>query len=311
MRPKRIAAIDIGTVTTRLLIADAVPDESIARGIRIEDVAKETRITHLGEGLAKSGYLSVEAIARVTSALSDYVELVKTHGADELRVYATSASRDAKNSAEFFEAVHELGLFPELISGDFEAELSFAGASYGREIKNLLVCDPGGGSTEFIFKESPESEIFARSIDIGARRLSDMFVEHDPVLESEYAAMSAYIDEQIAPYFESLPKAPEELIGVAGTATTMVTIKFKMEHYDKDFVQGQIVSREELEAIAKDLASKSLKERQAIVGLEPDRAHVAPAGGLILSRIMHFSGLDKMTISDNDVLYGIILNAAT
>lgn len=306
----RIAVIDIGTVTTRLLIANVTQSRTNPDRWHIEDLEKEMRITHLGEGLSESGLISEDAKNRVIAVLRIYAEMVSENAPEKDIWIATSAVRDASNGEEFLEEVSSFGIDVRLISGELEAELSYEGATFGRGGKGVLVADPGGGSTELVFMNPKDGTLYAESINVGARRLTDMFIKHDPVTEEEYQAMGDYIDSLFAPYFENLPSPVNELVVLAGTATTLVTIKYKMAQYDKDFVQGQRITAEELDEISARLARKSLHERQEIVGLEPERAHVAPAGGLILKKILEHSGLDQMTISDNDILYGVALAAA-
>lgn len=298
----RIAVIDIGTMTTRLLIADFLDGE-------IHELVKEMKITHLGLGLNDTGVISADASKRVLATLIRYKEIIDANKVDQVLAIATSAVRDAQNGAEFLASVHKLGIPAGLISGELEAKLAFAGATYGREREKILVCDVGGGSTELSFRTSAEDEIFSQSFELGARRLNDMFFKHDPVTADEREALLRHVEFTLKDYFASLPTQASELIALAGSATTLVTIKFGMTEYDKDFVQGQKISQNELDKIAHELITKNLDERQKICGLEPERAHVAHAGALILQKVLELSGVPEMTISDNDILYGIILNA--
>ena len=303
----RIAAIDIGTVTTRLLIADC--NEGVT-----SDVVRELRITHLGEGLVATGKLSQGGIERVVSAAKEFVRIIAENNVDYVQCVATSAARDGSNGEDLLERLSTLGLEPMIISGDIEAGLSFAGASYKRRGQRLLVMDPGGGSTELIYGdtinssgESARTIHAATSIDVGSRRITEMFLKSDPPTLGELTEARAYIRDHFVRFFDNLVGPIGELIGVAGTATTMATIKLGLETYNPDAINGTVITKDELSAILDRFVSVSCAQRKQIRGLEPARAGVIVAGALILEQALDLSECRTITISDNDLLYGIIL----
>lgn len=299
----RIAAVDIGTVTTRLLVA-----ERDGAG-HIEVLERDLEITQLGKGLAESGRLSTEGIAAVCDALARFKREIERLGADLVVPIATSAARDASNGDEFLETAAATGIKPLIVPGRVEAALSFAGATYGRDVHNLLVMDPGGGSTEYIYAGSGEDTPITRSIDIGSRRLTDMFFHHDPPLNEELEEARAYIVALVSAYRATLPEAPEELVAVAGTATSLVTMLYKMDVYDPALVHGQVVSTIQVEDLFGMLRVLTEAERREVAGLEPKRAGVILAGELIILETLRLFDLGQVTISDNDLLYGIVLQA--
>jgi exopolyphosphatase/guanosine-5'-triphosphate,3'-diphosphate pyrophosphatase len=311
----RQAAIDIGTVTTRLLIADV--DGGVVR-----EVLRDVRITQLGEGLADTGRLSAAGLGAVSAALAEYADLIERHQVARVRCVATSASRDASNAADLFACAAAVGITPEIIPGSEEALLSFAGATYRRCGSGLLVMDPGGGSTEYVLGEAAGGAVdggdggdgtdgtrvaFARSLDIGSRRLTDMFVKSDPPTPGELARVSAYVEAALSEIVPQLAGSVRELIAVAGTATSMVTMKYGLTEYDPARVQGQVITRADMELLVEALAARTLAQRQRIPGLDPKRAGVITAGALIILTTLELLDLPSFTASDTDLLYGIVL----
>lgn len=300
----RVAAVDIGTVTMRLLIADVEADV-------ITELHRDIELTHIGKNLSETGRLNDEGMQSAFQTWERFKVAVDEFEPNRVICVATSASRDAANSDEFLTGMAKRGLAIHIIPGEREALLSFRGATYQRNVEDLLVIDPGGGSTECIFSRdgSEASGLVMRSLDIGSRRLTDMFLHEPRATSAEVEATRAYVGSLFKPFFATLPSAPKELVAMAGTATTLVTMRDKMTDYDPIRVHGQQVSDAEIDAIIAELASKTLEERMAIVGLEPKRAGVILAGVLVISEIMRLSGLSRVTISDYDILYGIILSA--
>lgn len=300
----RVAAIDIGTVTMRLLIAD------VEAGV-ITELHRDIELTHIGKNLSETGRLNDEGMQSAFQAWERFKIAVDALVPDHVFCVATSASRDAANSNEFLAGMAKRGLALHIIPGEREALLSFRGATYQRNVEDVLVIDPGGGSTECIFSHdgNEASGLAMRSLDIGSRRLTDMFMHQPCASIEEIEATRAYVGSLFNPFFATLSYAPKELVAMAGTATTLVTMRDKMTDYEPTLVHGQQVSDAEIDAIITELASKTLEERRAIVGLEPKRAGVILAGVLIISEIMRLSGLSRVTISDYDILYGIILSA--
>ncbi|MDR1775669.1 MAG: Ppx/GppA family phosphatase [Actinomycetes bacterium] len=304
----RRAAIDIGTVTTRLLIADVTGDGQITECERI------VRITQLGRGLAQTGRLGTAGLQAVLDQLDVYAALIADYcvAPENLRAVATSAARDAANANELLSAAAARGVPIQVIDGDTEARLAYTGATYGRMGRDLLVCDPGGGSTEFVLGDRDADGIrlgFARSLDIGSRRLTDMFLQADPPTPGQLADCRDYVCSQIDAVRDALPRNPRELIAVAGTATSMVTVKHGIVDYRPALVQGQVITRADMEMLVTAFATVPTAVRATIPGLEPDRAGVVLAGALILAGVLDVLGLDRFTVSDTDLLHGLVLTA--
>ena len=300
---RRIAAIDIGTVTMRLLIAD-IDEQGIIR-----EVLRDICLTHVGKNLTETGELHAEGMQRAFEAQERFAGSIAAHHVEQVIGVATSATRDASNSDEFLWGLSARGLDVHIIEGEREAALSFAGATYGRSANDLLVIDPGGGSTECVFAHDAGAKLQLRSLDIGSRRLTDMFMHEQRATSSEMDATRVYVRRLFEPYFEQLDNEPAELVAVAGTATSLVTIAQSMQEYDPARVHGQKMSIGEIDAIIEQLAQRTVEERKDIVGLEPKRASVILAGVIIIDEILKATGLNSVTISDYDILYGIILSA--
>lgn len=305
---RRLAAVDIGTVTTRLLVADVDGDS-------ITEIERSTDITHLGEGLTETGRLSTEAMARVADVISGYVERCKELGVEGVSAVATSASRDAANGEEFEALLASRGMRPEIIAGKREAELSFRGAAFERRGDGLLVVDCGGGSTELILGDSHDAEgspeirvTAARSLDVGSRRMSELFLTSDPPTPGEMQEARSWAAGEFRPFFDMLDDRPCEFVGVAGTATSLAAIEQELVEYDSERVHGYVVSGSALSDMLEMLAAMPLAKRREVVGLHPARAGVIVAGALILETVLALSGLDSMTVSEHDILYGILLD---
>jgi exopolyphosphatase / guanosine-5'-triphosphate,3'-diphosphate pyrophosphatase len=306
---KRLAAIDIGTVTTRLLVADVSADGLV-------EVRRCTDITHLGEGLTATGRLSEAAMERVADVMSRYAETIAELGVERVTAMATSASRDAENGDDFLQLLAEHGVVPEIIPGEREAQLSFAGATSDvREADGLLVVDLGGGSTELILGDVRHEDgarvaeiVRARSVDVGSKRLTELFLHSDPATSGEIAQAREWAAAQLKPYFDGLRERAEQMIAVAGTATSLSAIHQELAFYDSARVHGSCLSGSELADLTETLAAMTLEERRHVVGLHPDRAAVIVAGALILETVLALSGLDSATVSEHDILYGILLD---
>jgi exopolyphosphatase/guanosine-5'-triphosphate,3'-diphosphate pyrophosphatase len=305
----RIAAVDIGTVTTRLLVADVGSESMI-------EVARSTDITHLGEGLTATGRLSDAAIGRVVAVIERYVSTARELGAERTIAMATSASRDAANGGEFSDALAAVGLELSIIDGAREAELSFAGATHERSGEDLLVVDCGGGSTELVLGSvtsggngrSTHIEV-ARSVDIGSKRMTELFLASDPPTADELDAARSWAAEELRVYFDHLDSRPREMIAVAGTATSLAAIQLDLAVYDASRVHGFELSGSDLSELLEMLAALDLSSRRQVTGLHPDRAGVIVAGALILETVLALAGLDRMIVSEHDILYGILIDA--
>lgn len=307
----RYGALDIGTVTCRLLVAD-VEDG------RIIDVDKEYAITDLGVGVDATGRLSEAAIERVLACVDRYLEVLARYDTPEhpvrrLIAMATSASRDAANGPEFAARLAERGVTLAVIPGSREAQLTFLGASSDFPGENLLVVDIGGGSTEVVAGRFGEDPVASHSFNIGCCRVTERFFRDDPPTPDQMDAARQWIRETMAPYFEGLATAGfaiDRVVAVAGTATSVVSIREAMEVYDSSRVHKAVVAAGELAAIEERLAAEPLEERKTTVGLDPKRAGVIVAGFVILEEVLALAGADAYTASESDILHGMIFEAA-
>ena len=309
-KAQRIAAFDIGTVTCRLLLAE-VEDGSLV------ELERRCSITNLGVGVDKTGVLKDDAIQRVMAKIGEYVAIVNSYKDDEhpsipIVAVATSAARDARNSAELVGRLRKMGVELSVIEGSREAALSFRGAARGYEGENLLVADIGGGSTEVVLGVGGKEPRRSHSFNIGCRRVTERFYVSDPPSEDECLAARAWAREQFAPYFEDARSsgiAIDRIVAVAGTATSVVSMHKKMEVYDSSQVDGSEVTFETLQELYDRLRSLPLLERKNVVGLQPERASVIVAGLGILLEVLTAAGCDSFTVSESDILQGLILDA--
>lgn len=308
MRCGRYAAIDIGTVTCRMLVVDV--GES-----GLHELTREYAITNLGEGVDATGELKPEAIDRVVRAIDGFLAVrdslsTPDHPVVRTVAVATSAARDARNAAEFAARLRERGIELSVIPGSREAALSFSGASIDFSGERLMVVDVGGGSTEVVMGTGGAEPLCAHSFDVGCRRVTEKFLASDPPAPEELAQARAWIREQMASWFADQAKEAaslERAIAVAGTATTVVSIRERMETYDSSRVHKARVSRQELLEVYERLAALPLSARKKVVGLDPKRAPVMVAGLLILLEVLDFAGIDAFTVSETDILHGITL----
>ncbi len=307
----RYAAIDIGTVTCRLLVADVV-------GGRLHELHRGYGITNLGEGTDSSGILKPEAMRRVADQLVAFKQMIENFQIKgdppiTTTAVATSASRDAKNSEDFLNLLEGIGIRPLIISGEEEAALSFRGAGSAFSGEQILVVDIGGGSTEVIAGTAQEKPRFVHSFDIGCRRVTEKFLISDPPTTDELAKAEDWIVSGMEEYLGRIQEsgfAIERLVAVAGTATSVVSIQKKLEVYDSRLVHRSIVDGQALDEVFEQLRSIGLGERRRVVGLDPDRAGVIVAGLLILKVVMRLAGRQSFTASESDILQGIILHTA-
>lgn len=308
MRCGRYAAIDIGTVTCRMLVVDV--GES-----GLHELTREYAITNLGEGVDATGELKPEAMERVVRAIDGFLAVrdslsTPDHPVVRTVAVATSAARDARNAAEFAARLRERGIELSVIPGSREAALSFSGASIDFSGERLMVVDVGGGSTEVVMGTGGAEPLCAHSFDVGCRRVTEKFLASDPPAPEELAQARAWIREQMASWFADQVKEAaslERAIAVAGTATTVVSIRERMETYDSSRVHKARVSRQELLEVYERLAALPLSARKKVVGLDPKRAPVMVAGLLILLEVLDFAGIDAFTVSETDILHGITL----
>lgn len=311
-RQGRYAAIDIGTVTARLLIADVDSQGGMM------ELHKDHAICNLGVGVDKTGRLAPESIKRVGEVVARFVEAI-----DELQppdgsgitviANATSASRDAENSADFVAVLARLGVLLSVIPGEKEAALSFAGASSAFPGEKVVVLDVGGGSSEIIAGMAGEVPRHAHSFNIGCRRVTERYFRDDPPTAEQLDDAGAWVSESMRNYIEGLLSdgfGGCRVVAVAGTATSIISMREEMEVYDSARVHGALAKRSEVDEMLGRLSTLPLAQRQAVVGLDPGRAPVIVAGILIIQRIMDLLGAESFTASERDILHGIILDAA-
>ena len=291
---------------------------------KITELTCEYAITNLGEGVDATGRLKPEAIARVVSTVKGFLAVRDSFITDDCPhidtiAIATSASRDAENADEFVDALRRIGVELTVIPGEREAALSFAGASCDFAGEELMVVDIGGGSTEVVVGPAQGSPRWAHSFNIGCRRVTERFLAGNPPTESELMEARAWIREEMRELFSQAKAeaensaadfAPFRLTAVAGTATTIVTVRDGITEYDSKLVHKQQVTRAELDGQYDELRTMTTEARQQVPGLDPGRAPVIVAGLLIMQAVMDLAGVRAFTVSETDILHGIILDAA-
>jgi exopolyphosphatase/guanosine-5'-triphosphate,3'-diphosphate pyrophosphatase len=304
---ERIAVVDVGTNSTRLLVANVLDG-------RVEELERRTEITRLGERVDSAGKLSTAAMKRVFETVESYRKLIDKHSADKVVGVATSAVRDAKNGEQFSKELAErYGVETRTISGDEEARLSFLGATSDRAQGGdpLLVIDIGGGSTEFVIGTPGSDPTFHVSTSAGSVRQTERHLTDDPPPDDQLSAVAG----EVAAIIEA--EVPREVrreaaagIAVAGTATQLAAVDQRLEEYDPQRVHGYRLDRYSVEEILAHLASLPLAERREIVGLHPARAPTIVAGALILAEAMQAFDFDWIETSEADILHGAALDAA-
>jgi exopolyphosphatase/guanosine-5'-triphosphate,3'-diphosphate pyrophosphatase len=302
----RVAVVDIGTNSTRLLVADVRGDRLLA------EHARHTEITRLGEGVDGAGRLSPAAMERVYETSARYRETIDALGAGPVVAVLTSAVRDAANGGDFREELRRrFGFDAQTISGEREAELTYRGATSWRGHEEpLLVLDIGGGSTELVLGAGEEVE-FHVSTQIGSVRFTERYLDHDPPTSSAVAACREAVRDGLAAAVPATVRArATDGIAVAGTPTSFAAIDLKLEPYDRERVHGHRLARQPCERILGELAALPLEERRQVRGLHPDRAPTIVAGGLILAETMSVFGFEAIEVSERDILEGAALEAA-
>jgi exopolyphosphatase/guanosine-5'-triphosphate,3'-diphosphate pyrophosphatase len=297
----RVAAIDCGTNSIRLLVADLDGDT-------LTDVVRRMEIVRLGQGVDRTGRLAPEAIERTRAALADYAAQIKELGAERVRMVATSATRDAANAGDFHAMVVEtLGVAPEVVSGDEEARLSFTGAVRGLPADlptPYLVVDIGGGSTEFVRGEADVDA--ALSVDIGCVRMTERHLHADPPTPDQVAAAEADIAAAVDRALEAVEgRGAGTLVGLAGSVTTVAAVALGLSEYDPERIHHARIGYADVAKASADLLAASRDQRLAIPVMHPGRADVIGAGALILRVVMQRAGADAVVASEHDILDGI------
>jgi len=302
----RVAVVDMGSNSTRLLVADV--DDG-----QISELERRSTVTRLGRGVDTSRKLSAEAIEDVCDTVADYLALVDDHGPAQLVAIATSAVRDAENSGAFIGELRErFALNARILSGDDEARLTYLGANHERPVaEDTLVVDIGGGSTELVVGSGSEMSFHA-SLDAGTVRHTERHISKDPAEHSELETLSDDVRTLIDGALQGSHFArARKGIGVAGTPTSLAAIDQALDPYDPEAVHGSTLSLAAIQRMLSELASKTLAERLEVTGLHKGRAPTIVAGVVILIQVMRAFGLSEIEVSEHDILYGAALEAAS
>ncbi len=298
----RKAVIDIGTNSIKLYVAELGPDGSLAT------VIDKNNIARLGEGMDEERTLQQEAIRRNAEAVAEFADLAKSNGAGEIVAVGTMALRTAKNAKDFIDAVRDLsGIEVRVIPGEEEAEFAYLAVLSGisARVARLAVCDVGGGSTEFIF--GGQAGIDRRfSINLGAVKVSADYLLSDPPSSKEVEDAISYVLDVLKENGVNDNMPVDKLVGIGGTITSMGAVKFKMEKYDPDVIQGSILTRDDVDSLIALFRSVPLDERRSIIGLQPKRAEVIIGGACIVRGIMESLGIDELTMSDRGLRHGLM-----
>ena len=297
----RVAAIDCGTNSIRLLVADiSGPEET--------ELVREMRVVRLGQGVDATGRLAPEAVERTLAATRDYAAIIRSHGAQKVRFCATSAARDADNAEEFASAIEEIvGVRPEILTGAEEAQASFIGATRGLGSGASLVMDIGGGSTELVVGRQQEVE-WSTSLDVGSVRMTERFLASDPPSAGEIDACSAHLSGVIGAAAGDL-RPVDTLIGVAGTITTVAAHVLGLSFYDHEAVHGARLAIDDVHAGCQSLVAMTVEQRRALPFMHPGRADVIGGGALVLRAVLSALPLatSELIVSEHDILDGIAL----
>jgi exopolyphosphatase / guanosine-5'-triphosphate,3'-diphosphate pyrophosphatase len=307
----RVAAIDCGTNSIRLLIADVVDGE-------LRDVSRQMEIVRLGQGVDRTGRFADDALSRTFTALERYAAVIGEAGVDRVRMVATSATRDAANRDVFVDGVRaRLGVAPDVVSGDDEAQLSFTGATAelartdpgdGQWPAPYLVCDIGGGSTEFVVG-GPEGVRAACSVDIGCVRMTERHLHDDPPTPEQVQAAATDIDAAIARADADVGvRTARTLVGLAGSVTTVAALALHLDVYDPERIHHARIPADDVRRVTASLLAATREQRAALPVMHPGRVDVIGAGALVLERIMAYGGFDAVVASEHDILDGIALS---
>ncbi|MEP7090193.1 MAG: Ppx/GppA phosphatase family protein [Nocardioidaceae bacterium] len=304
-----MAAVDCGTNTIKLLVADLDP----VTGTQ-DSLVREMRIVRLGQGVDRTGRLDEEALRRVFAATEEYAAVITSHDVAAVRFVATSAVRDASNAEVFVEGIHaRLGVEPEVVTGDEEAQLSYDGAtrSLPAVASPIAVLDIGGGSTELIVGDANGEVRAVRSLDIGSVRLTERLMPSDPPTSGEVAAATRVVEEELdtlPSYAVQVADAPT-LVGVAGTVTTLACLLLGLRTWDRERVHHASFAPADVRDLAARVLAMTVAERESL-GVPAGRSDVIGAGAVILDRVLARSSAERLTVSDSDILDGIAWSIA-
>jgi exopolyphosphatase/guanosine-5'-triphosphate,3'-diphosphate pyrophosphatase len=305
----RVAVVDLGTNTCRLFLADVVAG-------RVEQVERLTTVVRLGQGVAETGRLHEDAVARTHACIARYAPRIEACGPERSLLIATSVLRDAGDGRQFLVALrYDFGLRWRILSGQEEGTLAFRGGTSwldpAASPDPLLLVDIGGGSTEFAIGSAGGPPGFVRSLDVGVVRLTERFLHHDPPEAEEVAALTGHVAAAIADAVPAeLRAAVRGAVGVAGTYTTLVANKLGMTEYDGRLVQGHVLTLAEIDAVAARFATLTSAERGRLPGIQPGREDVILAGALIAGEACRAFGLGAVRVSEADLLEGAALALA-
>ncbi|HYJ77719.1 MAG TPA: Ppx/GppA phosphatase family protein, partial [Actinomycetes bacterium] len=300
----RVAAVDCGTNSIRLLVADL--DD--AEGAPLREVDRRMEIVRLGEGVDRTGRLSPAALERTFTACDAYAEVIRATGAERVRFVATSASRDVENRDVFVAGVRErLGVDPEVVTGDEEARLSFAGATRellgGAAATPFLVVDIGGGSTELVL--GARDVTAACSVDVGCVRMTERHLHDDPPTAEQVAAVRADVEEAVRDAARTVPLAEAStLVGLAGSVTTVAAMALGLAAYDPARIHHSRISAADVHDVARTLLAMTRDERAALHFMHPGRVDVIGAGALVLAVVLENVPVDEVLVSEHDILDG-------
>ena len=302
----RVAVVDMGSNSTRLLVADVEDGQ-------ISELERRSTVTRLGRGVDTSQKLSADAIEDVCATVAEYLELVDAHAPAQLVAIATSAVRDADNRGAFIGELRErFALDARILSGDDEARLTYEGACHDRSVaQETLVVDIGGGSTELVVGSGPDVSFHA-SLDAGTVRHTERHISHDPAEQNELETLANDVRSLIDGALSGSDFAcARKCIGVAGTPTSLAAIDQGLDPYDPEAVHGSTLTLDAIQRMLSELACKSLAQRLEVTGLHPGRAPTIVAGVVILIQVMRAFGLSEIEVSEHDILYGAALEAAS
>ena len=301
-RTVRIAALDLGTVSSRLLCA-TVDDGKIVSS------TKRTVITDLGQGVDATGQFAPEAVRRVLNACKDFMRDVAAFAPDCVCTTLTSAARDVSNGDLLLQGLDDLGLRPQVIPGEVEARLTFYGVAHDFPGQRIVVADSGGGSTELAVGAWVPGVALALdhvcSLNIGCRRVTERFLAGNPPSASELADAAAWTQEQFAAYWAALPQRPDRLVAVGGTVTSLVAMVHQLERYDSQFVHLRDLSLSEVRGCVARMSQLTVDGIATLPGIQPKRAPVILAGAVVIRELMTAGGYDRLTVSENSLLAGM------